>query len=423
MSTPPPALTAFSVKGYRSFRDRSTLELRPLTLIYGRNNSGKSTLIRALATLGRSVREDARVPWDLGGEGGPGLGGLFQDLPWKGGAPRLSVTMTWRDDLRLTYTLLKGAGPAYSPYVESLEIAQGSEATRWTLDRSDDRVTDRYSSTTETGTIAFHGLVPTAYADWSEPSRAVLDRLAARLRTLRGNIHWLHGARRLPERTFQAKERLPFPEPDGSGTSELLATHVLPDAPSLIDLVNRYYEDEAIGRTLRLEHLHGTTHRLLLPPLKRDGLDIELGDTGDGMIRVLPILTAAALTASSPVPQWLLLEDPEAHLHDDAVRQLVSYLVAMASAPTTQGGGFVLETHSHTLLMSVQFAVRQGLIAAADVGLYWTEQQGDGRSTLTRIPLTDSGAPKTSTFRQAFKEERALAAALAGMTPSRGHTP
>ena len=52
--------TALVISRYRAFADDVTLPLRPLTLIYGRNNSGKSALARALAIIGASVDEGAR---------------------------------------------------------------------------------------------------------------------------------------------------------------------------------------------------------------------------------------------------------------------------------------------------------------------------------------------------------------------------
>ena len=47
--------TALLVSRYRAFAGDEVLPLRPLTLLYGRNNAGKSALTRALGVLGASV--------------------------------------------------------------------------------------------------------------------------------------------------------------------------------------------------------------------------------------------------------------------------------------------------------------------------------------------------------------------------------
>ena len=75
--------TALVVSRYRAFAGEEALPLRPLTLLYGRNNSGKSALARALAIIGASVAEDAAsalvTPREI-------LRGDFTDLAWQGDA-------------------------------------------------------------------------------------------------------------------------------------------------------------------------------------------------------------------------------------------------------------------------------------------------------------------------------------------------
>lgn len=55
----------FSVKNYRSFEDETSIELRPLTLLFGYNSQGKSALLRTLPLLAASVRGPASSPLNL----------------------------------------------------------------------------------------------------------------------------------------------------------------------------------------------------------------------------------------------------------------------------------------------------------------------------------------------------------------------
>lgn len=57
-----PRLTGLVVQGFQSVRDRTEIEVRPLTLIAGRNSSGKSSLVRPLLLLKQTI--DA--PFDPG---------------------------------------------------------------------------------------------------------------------------------------------------------------------------------------------------------------------------------------------------------------------------------------------------------------------------------------------------------------------
>ncbi len=49
-------VTAFRVQHFMGFEDSGWLELRPITLLFGRNSSGKSALIRALLLLRQSLK-------------------------------------------------------------------------------------------------------------------------------------------------------------------------------------------------------------------------------------------------------------------------------------------------------------------------------------------------------------------------------
>jgi predicted ATP-dependent endonuclease of OLD family len=59
------SIQSFTLKNYRSFVDRTTIELRPLTLLFGYNNSGKSALLRVLPLIADSLTGQSRTPLAL----------------------------------------------------------------------------------------------------------------------------------------------------------------------------------------------------------------------------------------------------------------------------------------------------------------------------------------------------------------------
>lgn len=44
-------VTAFRIQNFMRFEDSGWIELRPITLLFGRNSSGKSALIPGIAAL------------------------------------------------------------------------------------------------------------------------------------------------------------------------------------------------------------------------------------------------------------------------------------------------------------------------------------------------------------------------------------
>jgi hypothetical protein len=72
-------LTGLSFDNYKAFAQREALELRPLTVLMGRNSSGKSAIARLPLLLARALSERAQSPVDLDIDG-VDFGGSFVDL-------------------------------------------------------------------------------------------------------------------------------------------------------------------------------------------------------------------------------------------------------------------------------------------------------------------------------------------------------
>lgn len=108
-----PTLPAFEIESLKAFRDRSRLELAPITLLYGRNQAGKSTLLRLLALIADSTFGAAPV-MDLSS---PALAGSsFKELGWLGPEPSASPIMrvenqATKDYLEIQYTDDRGVVP------------------------------------------------------------------------------------------------------------------------------------------------------------------------------------------------------------------------------------------------------------------------------------------------------------------------
>ena len=58
-------LARLFIENYRCFRDRQYLDVRPITVVLGKNNSGKSALVRSPMILEAGVRNTMPIPFDL----------------------------------------------------------------------------------------------------------------------------------------------------------------------------------------------------------------------------------------------------------------------------------------------------------------------------------------------------------------------
>jgi AAA15 family ATPase/GTPase len=58
-------LARMALTNYRGFASRQLLDFRPITVVLGRNNAGKSALVRAPVILGAGIRTDSPDPINI----------------------------------------------------------------------------------------------------------------------------------------------------------------------------------------------------------------------------------------------------------------------------------------------------------------------------------------------------------------------
>jgi predicted ATP-dependent endonuclease of OLD family len=89
-------LTTLTFENYKSFRKRETIELRPLTILIGRNSSGKSVIARLPLLLAHSLSERAESPLDFEFSG-LDFGTSFADMNTNF---RLFSGLNWKNQMR-----------------------------------------------------------------------------------------------------------------------------------------------------------------------------------------------------------------------------------------------------------------------------------------------------------------------------------
>jgi hypothetical protein len=389
--------TTLLMSRYRSFKNAQALPLKPITLIYGRNNAGKSAAVRALPLLESGVLPDRRMAVEAFSATGARI--PYEELVWKGeaGDYTLNLGLRWANGpfVEAEFTLDRGAGQA--PFVRELVLRDTESTTLWS-GYSDPHGTMRPEKPFAGAAFQFEGLVP------QQPDSPLLSLLAERMKALRGRVSWLRASRRLgdPERLVQGSPPLRL-QSDGSNALEFLI-----EDDALLRQVSAFYAGLSPSRVLDKQALSaaGNRYRLVLNPRFRPEWSLPLESAGEGMTQVLPVLVAAQLAADS-APAVLVIEEADNGLHPDAQEGLIRHLCSLAAGenPPT----FLLETHSRIMLLGVQLAVAEGRLPADRVRLVWVDQHESSASMLTPIELTAEGFPSAGWPPGALEEDTDLA--------------
>ena len=387
-------LASYGVERYRCFVDPATIEIRPITLLFGLNSSGKSALARALPLLRDSLIGSGRLPLAL--DTSVARGATYKEI-----ASRLSernalvFSLSWSTDTgpsRLSIQL-RDMPEQGRHIVEEARLEVGTEAIKLLFEPTPTSTAETYSLIREgrkrNSHVAFQGLRPVSSSKTPSWAKALIDTVADRLLEFSTSTYWLTAVRQGIGRRFAPKRGLTM-GPQGENVEHILAEDWAGDR-SLVDRVNRSYR-VMFGQEVRIDETADGCAVAVIPT-EGPPISVALADTGEGASQVLAVLVLGALAEVGrlgPSP-LIVVEQPEMHLHPAAELELGAFLAKLVS----KGPRIVVETHSENLLLFVQLAVARKQLSADAVSIYYLRRTAGGRGTVVdRIALDESGRPQ-----------------------------
>lgn len=408
----------FSLENYRCFRDRQEVELGKITVVMGRNNSGKSAVVRALPLVSIGIRGDSPYPLDL--DLVQGAIPSFSDLV-HGSSPHGRI--------HLGVSIGIGGGEVVSAAAEvqnianqgmqlvsALEISSGAEVVNlsWVpgLDAySSDKRTYRVDQ--QERKVGFRGLLPES-DDWSDSVGGVRG-VSRVIREGLDEVRYLGPFRKSPERSFRSPARaLGSVGPQGDRALGMLAADEMFGRGLIGREVNNLLEGILPGWRLEVADVGSGMYIPKLRSLHDTDLVVHIDDVGTGVIQFLPIVIQRAADRVEPPirPVIEIVEEPELHLHPSAHAAIADLYVDAVQDSQVR---FLVETHSENFLLRLRRRVAEQRLGAEDVKIYFVEQV-EGSATLRKIEVDALGNldywPR-GVFAEDFEEVRALADAQA----------
>ena len=377
----------FSLERYKGYAEPAEIELAPLTILVGANNSGKTALAQAIRLLaGGLAPSDQNVAEPLPLQSGGIRHGLtFRDLvTGRAVHGRLFLSTTFSNtghELSLAATIGNVESPDRPPQRQIFNWTLRCDAHEVVLDRAglDERSSYgvRVSGTEMSPRlVAWRGLLPlhpSRFADWMEAAADDLKAWAA-------GVHHLRCPRHFPTRLLPMPERSPMHlGPHGENTPLALAGD-----DGLRESVSEWYQS-VFGVAIDVVGVGGY-FELHVRPRVRD-TNVRLVQSGRGLSHVLPV-AVTALTAGNSGPGVDIIEHPEAELHPaahaDVAELLLGNLVGSARP-------MVIETHSEMVLLRARRWIAEGRLPAADVLVYWIDVEPDRGSIVRKITIDENG--------------------------------
>lgn len=412
-------LTTLRIKNFKAWRDTGSIRLAPLTVIFGANSAGKSSLGHLLLGLKQTaLSTDRKRALHLGDTTSLIDLGTFADclnghdlsktldfeLGWS-----LPKSMDVKDPLdntqrftgnQINLAVSLSAGKTGQPEVTSLKYALGN-GERIVLDVDLIRGSDRKFSLQS---VKYQFKMADG-RKWplDEPEKfyRVSDLSIARFKNagfltdfalatenLLGSIAYLGPLRNHPQRTYQWSGDTPEgvgQTGDATVAAILAAQHenrMLNRGPkkakqAFTPFIAGWLKDLGVINSFLVKPVaEGRKEYEVLVKTHAGAPEVKITDVGFGVSQVLPALVQAFYCRPHSTV-WM--EQPEIHLHPQVQAELADVFISAIKAREDgkeRDVQLIIESHSEHLLNRLQRRIAEGALAPEDVAIYFCRRSG-----------------------------------------------
>lgn len=354
-----------TIKNFRSIRDQE-VELAPITVVYGPNGGGKSSLLYALLTLKNIILNPNQATAGFFNYIFASLGGFDAVVFDHRKNEEIELGVKFRsNNINLSYRVIIGESKGSF----ALEVENGLELK---LDLSvpfpypaNQQAQGAFSIAGTSFNANWNGIL--AQVQPVEPNAEALKEANAFTEILNSPAELLRTVDVVPlRRGFSKPYYSAAPISPMLVTEDELATHLSNDK-YLVGKVSHYLE-EILARDFRSSTKPGTAIYSLDATDKRTGVLVELVNEGFGVNQMVYLLAKAL---RSDVHR-ICIEEPEIHLHPTAVRQFARALVEIVRE---DGKEFVVATHSGPFLAALLALVASGELKHTELACYFAHKE------------------------------------------------
>ena len=425
-------LTHLQIKNFKAWKDTGPVRLAPLTVIFGANSAGKSSLGHLLLALKQTVQStDRKRPLHLGDDKALVDLGTFEECLHNHDLQHpLSFELGWQttgkidfrdplrhskftgDELRLKVELL--ADKHQQPKVQQMHYSlyQQHELTMavdYARDEKGNFKLDsgQYNFVRNTGRV-WSLDEPDKFYRLSDQSRArfqnaeFLSDLALETEAALSRITYLGPLREYPKRIYSWSGETP----EGVGQKGELTIASILSAVSQDRKINRgpkkrtsrfdefiahWLKDLGIIDSFSVEPVAaGRKEYEVLVKTHKNASEVKLTDVGFGVSQVLPALVQAFYCQ---LYSTVWMEQPEIHLHPQVQAELADVFISATKARENgkdRHVQLIVESHSEHFLNRLQRRIAEGEITPDDVAIYFCRRSGS-KAELEPLKLNDYG--------------------------------
>lgn len=337
---------------YRAFKDEGSLVLRPVTLLIGRNSSGKSSLCRLIHFL--SFVNNHEV-WASDESTIICPSRNYSDLFFKRTRFGLVIGADYGSDVGFTTNY-------YLDDHDEMKVSSRSV-----------RNGDKERINADAGELR--------NGSSSVIDGVLLNEVGLSNATFQFDETHINSIRTMAKEVYrQADAREVVTVADDGATAYSLLLNSYLKRTSLIEDVAQWMEQNLDGQRLSIkDSLDSYEFRI-----ERAGNSVRIQDVGQGISQILPIIVQTFIQRPNSVT---IVEEPELHLHPSAHAVVMERIANSAMQSRSK---YVVETHSENMLLAVRRMVSRGQLQPEDVSISYVDMD-EGQAVVRQIVVDNEG--------------------------------
>lgn len=339
---------------YKAFKGSHTLELKPITLLIGKNSSGKTSICKLFKTLSSLISKESQYKSSTDSQVTIETFNNHNTIGLK-----FDIFNTNRQELSLSFLMNNG-----DCFVQSVQYMNDMNGVFKAIDLTKEQ------KLTKANALQLEKLL-----EGHDYKSSDFDTSSCYIGPIRRSD--------TPIRYIQ--DTYTNVGTDGLNAFQLLIESYKTDS-KLISNVSEWLKIHLEGQELILKELPETFGSYYSIQIRHNGVDVPISNVGQGITQVLPIIVQSYISGSEP---FVIIEEPELHLHPAAHAPVAERLALSAKE---NGRTYIIESHSENFLLGLRRMIvnPKSPINHDDVIIYFINTNDEG-SYLDKISIDKNG--------------------------------
>lgn len=424
-------LKKLKISNFRGFCKEVAVRFAPITVLIGRNNSGKSSIIKFLLMLQQSTnpgnskfltssgeRVDLGPFADLKNSRSKNQHLHFQlDVEQRSPGYEVKQYVDMLTESQSGQASSAHSGVTYSvnatvPYgrdekekpVTHLHVISEKEQIIATFKRATENAAflDFSQEHDSKFAVCLHSLQASAIRHRESAEKTVAKILAERdmIKILRNEINSPRHLSPVREETEKVIATAQAPEGDVGQSGRYTLPHLQKmqkEQNDLYEFILPHIQSVAGVTSIRFPEVAGQVAQCLAKNAST-GCEIDISDFGFGVSQSLPIFVQGAIM---PAGTFLMVEQPEAHLHPTAQLEMGGFFADLWNKKHV---GSIIETHSSNIVLRLQRLVAKRTLDPATVSIAFFDTQNK-MPVVENLDITADGSLKEGLPMEFFHQD------------------